>query len=259
MRETRNAQASIFEFFLKHEHGVQLKALSELLDEHPDILDIVARDLCPERRSNTGAQGLSVENVLRCLILKQVLQVSYSRLSFHLADSATYRSFARLAPQRYPSRSALQSTIRQVSAESMELINQSLMSEWLSDGSVDFNTLRIDSTVVESNIAPPSDSSLLEDGIRVLSRLLAKSKECAGIKLRTVDQRKRARSLAFQIFHAKKAEKDALYPELIQSANTTIKQADRALSQIDPHHLTHPKTAKWYEQNSLQGSVAVRH
>ena len=45
------------------------------------------------------------------------------------------------------------------------------------------DALRIDSTVVLRNIHPPSDSSLLYDGIRVLSRKMAKYKESLGVKL----------------------------------------------------------------------------
>ena len=45
MRETRNAQSSIFEEYSNHEYGVRLRKLSEILDRHPGILDLVAADL----------------------------------------------------------------------------------------------------------------------------------------------------------------------------------------------------------------------
>jgi IS5 family transposase len=45
MRETRNAQASIFEEYSNHEYGVRLRKLSGVLDRHPGILDLVAADL----------------------------------------------------------------------------------------------------------------------------------------------------------------------------------------------------------------------
>ena len=84
------------------------------------------------------------------------------------------------------------------------------MSHWVAQGELSLDALRIDSTVVDSTIAPPSDSQLLDDGVRVLSRLMSYSKTRAGMKIRFVDQRKRSKSLAFRVFHAKKAEKDAL-------------------------------------------------
>jgi IS5 family transposase len=45
MRETHNAQTSIFEHYSNHGHGIQLQELSKVLDRHPEILDLVAEDL----------------------------------------------------------------------------------------------------------------------------------------------------------------------------------------------------------------------
>ena len=92
--------------------------------------------------------------------------------------------------------------------------------------------LRIDSTVVASHIAPPSDSRLLNDGIRVISRLLAKSKTQTGLNIRFIDKRKAAKSLAFRIFNAKKATKDELYLDLLKIARLALKQADRGQQQV---------------------------
>ena len=60
---------------------------------------------------------------------------------------------------------------------------------------------------IASPANPPSDSKLLDDGIRVLSRLFAKSREHTGVKLRLTDYRKRSNSLVARIFYAKKARK----------------------------------------------------
>jgi IS5 family transposase len=69
----------------------------------------------------------------------------------------------------------------------------------------------------------------LNDGIRVLSRLLAKSKDSTGVKIRFTDQKKSSKSLSFQIFNAKNAEKERLYPDLLKRARTVLKQVDRGL------------------------------
>ena len=86
--------------------------------------------------------------------------------------------------------------------------------------------------MVDSKIAPPLDSGLLEDGVRVLSRLMANSRSCTGVKIRFVDQRKRSKSLAFRIFHAKKPEKDRLYPDLIRCAEIALNQTAKAIEQV---------------------------
>ena len=232
MRDIRLAQISIFENYSEHELGVRLKSLSDLLDLHPEILTLAAKDLVDESASNVGRCGLSVESIFRCLLLKQQLRISYEQLSFHLSDSMTYRSFTRLIHDSMPSRSGLQSTIRRIKPETLEAIHEILSQNWLEQGILSMEKLRIDSTVVASNIAPPSDSHLLNDGIRALSRLLAKSKDSTGVKIRFTDQRESSKSLSFQIFNAKKAEKERLYPDLLKRARTVLKQVDRGLQSV---------------------------
>ena len=216
MRETRNAQHIIFDFYAEHELGHQLRSLSELLDEHPAILTLVESDLIGPDTVSTGANGLSVESVFRCLLLKQILKVSYKQLAFHLCDSPTYRAFARLTCDQMPSRSGLQSAIRQITPQTLEKANNMLMRDWVNQGVLSVESLRIDSTVVLSNIHDPSDSQLLNDAIRVFSRMMSQCKKRLGVKLRFTDQRKRSKSLAFRIFNAKNAEKMTLYPKLLK-------------------------------------------
>ena len=69
MRETRIAQASIFENYSKHEFGTRLQALSNRLDEHPEILLLVADDLIDASVAKVGRIGLSVENIFRWVFL----------------------------------------------------------------------------------------------------------------------------------------------------------------------------------------------
>ena len=258
MRQNRNAQASIFDFYAKHEHGKQLKALSDLLDAHADILVLIDADLRTHGATEGGANGLSYESVLRCLILKQSLQVSYERLAFHLSDSKTYRTFCRLKAEQNPSRSGLQSTIRRIRAETLESIHHTVMGSWLTNDDIRTKQLRIDSTVVQSNIAPPLDSQLLNDGIRVLSRLLAKSQNISGVKVRTVDQRKLSKSLAFVIFNAKIADKTVLYPQLLRCAQIVINQVDRALALIESAQIHNAKTEQWLGKVQHYRDLLVR-
>ena len=245
MRETRVAQASIFENYSEHELGIQLKSLSDLLDRHPAILTLVAKDLVNESASNTGRSGLSVESVFRCLLLKQQLGISYEQLSFHLSDSMTYRSFTRLTHNSMPSRSGLQSTIRRIKLETLKAIHEILSQNWLEQGVLSMEKLRIDSTVVASNIAPPSDSNLLNDGIRVLSRLLIKSKDDTNIKIRFTDQRRASKSLSFQIFNAKNTEKERLYPSLLKLSRVVLKQVDRGLQSVSSGGCEGEQKEKW--------------
>ena len=86
MRETRNAQVSIFESYSKHEFGAELETLSRRRDEHSKILSLIEPDLIDKSRKKVGRCGLTVESIFRCLLLKKQLGVSYEQLAFHLSD-----------------------------------------------------------------------------------------------------------------------------------------------------------------------------
>mgnify|MGYP001815761617 CR=1 FL=1 len=63
MRETRIAQTSIFDRYAEHEYGRQLEQLSLLLDDHPEILELIGRDFDKADVARTGACGLSIESI----------------------------------------------------------------------------------------------------------------------------------------------------------------------------------------------------
>ena len=172
MRMTRTTQQSLFDDYSQHKYGQELQTISEILDKNERILELVKHDLQMAEMKPTGRAGLSIESVLRCIILKQKLQVSYERLAFELSDSSTYRAFVRLQGNVMPKKSCLQASTRQISAATLEAVNQDILIGLLEASAINFNKIRVDSTVVKSNIKEPSDSSLLNDSVRVLSRLL---------------------------------------------------------------------------------------
>lgn len=258
MRETRNAQTSIFDFYTKHELSQQFKQLSELLDEYPQILSWVAQDFDKANMVSTGACGLSIESIFRCVLLKQITGLSYKKLAFHLSDSPTYRAFVRLKTQQSPSKSSLQATVRRVQPETLQQIHHLLMSDWIDQGTLSLDALRIDSTVVDSNIAPPLDSQLLNDGVRVLSRLMTKSKNMTGVKIRFVDQRKLSKSLAFRLFHAKKPEKIALYPKMLHCVQITLRQVSKAIDKVRLEAIDGTQAEQWVQEIEHYRSLLLK-
>ena len=83
--------------------------------------------------------------------------------------------------------------------------------------------------------------------IHTLGRLFAKSQTRTGIRLRLTDHRKASRKLAAAIFYGKKAEKDALYPQLVHLAKKVVKQSDRAVDQVKAKSLD-PLSFAWIEE-----------
>lgn len=94
--------------------------MSLWLDQHGDLLGLVAKDLLGVGVKATGRQGLPAEAVLRCALLKQYRQLTYQELAFHLEDSASFRAFARLPWSWTPQKSVLHKTISAIRPETWE-------------------------------------------------------------------------------------------------------------------------------------------
>jgi IS5 family transposase len=225
MREKRTVQSSIFEAYAEHEIGRELKSMSDWLDQNLDLLDWVAADVKRRNVEKTGRKGLTIESVLRCAILKQYRQLSYEDLVFCLVDSTSCQAFARLTTGWAPKKATLQSCISAISDVTWEQINQRLLRSANETKKERGEMLRIDSTVTDSPIHAPSDSTLLWDSVRVLVRLLHRAEELAegiiAIEYRNHQRmaKKRARAIRYTRGQDKKA---ALYRDLITATEKTL-------------------------------------
>jgi transposase, IS5 family len=223
MRQERTVQATIFEVFARHEIGCALQAISQWLDGQRPLVSLVAGDLRRQGVRETGRRGLPAETVLRCALLKQQRQLSYEELAFHLEDSASFRAFARLPLRWSPKKSVLHQTISALRPQTWEAVNQALLvsaqQEKLESGA----TVRIDSTVSAALMHQPSDSTLLWDAVRVMTRLLRRAgrlPEAPAMRWR--DRRRLAKKRARAIDYSRgKAKKRVLYRELIAAVQAT--------------------------------------
>ena len=105
---------------------------------------------------------------------------SCERLAFHLLDSQSFRTFVRHPLGWIPNKSTLQRNISKLSAAGWKAIN-GVLAEWAAEKGLEKGQrIRLDSTAVESDIHHPTDSSLLYDAVRTVSRLLGQLKERQG-------------------------------------------------------------------------------
>jgi transposase, IS5 family len=167
MRRERTVQASLFDLFADHEIGRELKAMSQWLDQHRELIGPAAEDLRRHGVKETGREGLPAESVLRCALLKPHRQLSYEELAFHLEDSASFRAFARLPLSWTPKKSVLQRTISAIRAETWEAINRILLASARQEKVETGKVVRLNSTVAAALMHQPSDSSSLGRGARV--------------------------------------------------------------------------------------------
>jgi len=235
MRKKHISQASIFEYFSEHETGKQLKAISAKLDVCPQIIELAASDLIDPKKQETGRNGMSVDSVVRSALLKQMMSLSYDDLSFYLDDSHSYQTFART--EKSPSKSSLQSNISQLSADTWEKINLELLNMAKAEQIENGDTIRIDSTVTETDVHPPTDSSLLWDCVRVMRRLLTQIKEAAPTSIRYPDHTRAAKKKAYRVAFARKANKTKLYKELLSLTDKTKGYLQQAVLQKEAQAL----------------------
>ena len=224
MRQERTIQASIFDVFAEHEIGRELKAMSQWLDEHASLSSLVIADLRRHGIKETGRLGLPAEAVLRCALLKQHRQLSYEELAFYLEDSASFRAFARLPLAWSPKKSVLHKTISAISAATWEAVNAAVVSSAVRDKLEDGAVVRIDSTVTEALMHPPTDSSLLWDAVRVMVRLLTEADTLPGVApIVWRNHRRLAKKRALAIRYSRgKQHKVKLYRELIAATRATV-------------------------------------
>jgi IS5 family transposase len=231
MREKRTVQSSLFELYAEHEIGQELKAMSEWLDGHTDLLDWVAADVNSRNVEETGRKGLSVESVLRCAILKQYRQLSYEELVFCLMDSASCQAFARVTAGWSPKKATLQQSISAISDVTWEQINLRLLGSAKDSKVEKGEMLRIDSTVTDSPIHEPSDSTLLWDSVRVLVRLLKEAEALVGAPgvIGYHNHQRVAKKRVRAIRYTRGVENKArLYKDLIDVTRKTLKYVEQA-------------------------------
>lgn len=177
MRMKRTSQMSIYEIFAKHEIATELGKISVWMDTHTEILDWVETDIQRQNLKATGRSGMTLESILRSGFLLRYWQWTYEDLAFHLMDSEVNYGFARLPPGLYPRASALQGAISLIRAETWERISQQVVKSALDTQIESAKRVRIDSTVTDSPIHAPWDSSLLADAVRVMDRMIKDARQ----------------------------------------------------------------------------------
>ena len=231
MRCIVRQQQPLMQEFIEHEHADELAAIDQILNAVPEMLSQVEADLVGDSDRSVGRPGLSADQVVRALLVKQMNGFSYDELAFHLADSICYRRFCQLGQfEKPPSRSTLQENIKRVSAESLEAINRAIVMQAKENGLDDGSAVRGDCTVVNSNIHQPTDSWLLWDTVRVLVRLLQRAWE---YDVTFTNHRRRAKRRFREIGNARSREQRVpLYRDLLKMAEETLEDAENAVSQL---------------------------
>ena len=173
--------------------------IDECLDANPLILWLVHEDMEALSESKEGREAkYTTEILFRALIVHQIEKTPLRETIIRIAESPTLQSFIRLGTRSVPDFTFLNRAFKAITAETWKLVNEELAGYAVKQCEIDVSQIRADTTVIEANIHYPTDSSLLWDSYRVLSRLLRKV-------------RAEAPELCPHRFHDKKAKKDLVY------------------------------------------------
>jgi transposase, IS5 family len=127
-----------------------------------------------------GRPSTPVEVILRMLVVKRLYHWSYEETEHFVADSLVLRQFCRVYLAPVPAATTLLRWAHLIEPSTLTALNDRViaLARWLNV--TRGRKLRVASTVVETTRHHPTDSGLLGDGVRVLSRLLRRAKSVIG-------------------------------------------------------------------------------
>jgi transposase, IS5 family len=214
-----------------------LQTISDFLDEHQEMIEKVRGDL--ERglkKPQTGRNGLTPTQVLRSLVLMRVKNWTYRELRERIADGYTLRDFTDFLSQPVPQHQAFNRAFNRLTPETMKAVNDQVVQVAVDLGLEDGKKLRVDTTVVETNIHYPTDNTLLWDTVRVLTRLVgclaqALGRGVRGFRNRTRAARRRMQALQRLTSPQRHQQQTKKYRELITITQEVVASARRVRKQ----------------------------
>lgn len=216
-----------------------LAAISNFIDSHRELVELVRRDL--ERglkNPATGRNGLSAPQVLRSLALQRVKNWDYRELRERIADGYTLRRFTDFYSRCVPKHDAFNRAFNRLTPDTLECINQAIVRAAVALDLEDGSKLRVDTTVVETNIHYPTDSTLLWDSVRVITRLIGRLDELlpqgvGRFANRTRRVRRRMQEIQRMTPKQRHRRQRRKYRELIRTTEQVVQDAREVLKKTN--------------------------
>jgi transposase, IS5 family len=213
-----------------------LEEISQFLDSQHEMIERVRRDLVRGlRKPRKGRRGLTARQVFRSLVLMRIKNWDYRELRERIADGVTLRQFTDFYCDPVPKHDAFNRGVNRLTPQTLKAINDLVVQAAVGLGLEDGAKLRVDTTVVETDIHHPTDNTLLWDVVRVVTRLighLAKALEMRRIK-GFRDRRRSAHRRMYEIqrmtTRQRQERQTTIYRALIGIAEEVVASAKTAL------------------------------
>lgn len=220
-----------------------LAALDQLLDDEV-LFTTLKQDLARRARYtlSRGRPSTPVEVILRMLVVMRLYGWSYAQTEYFVNDSLALRQFCRVYWHAVPDDTVLIKWANLIGPDTVARLHERVVALAHRLKVTRGRKLRVDTTVVETNIHHPTDSALLGDGVRVLSRLLRRARalgqalpELAALGQAAFRTRTRSCRRLAQEFHRLARQKGEEAAEAMQDAyrrqlavvKASVRQAQR--------------------------------
>jgi IS5 family transposase len=218
-----------------------MRQVDEVLSDQ-ELLGTVYEALArrwPQSRTR-GRKGTPAEVVLRLLLLKHIRNWSYAILEREVRANLVYRQFSRVGAQKVPDAKTLGKLGLALGPEIIDKMHQRVVAIAREKKIVAGRRLRVDTTVVETNIHYPTDSSLLGDAVRVLTRAMKRIAHLAGAAGEKL--RDRTRSVRYRVIEIARASRSRsaqgqqklkqIYHKLLVATGRVVAQAQRFAGEV---------------------------
>jgi IS5 family transposase len=206
------------------------------------LLLIIQQELAKRcKKSKTrGRPSTTSEVILRLLLLKHLRDWSFADLTREVRANLVYREFTRIGGGKVPDDKTVSRLARQLGPDVIEKLHERVVKIALENKVASGRKLRVDTTVVETDIHYPTDSSLLGDGVRVLTRIMKKVGAIAGqagtqLRDRTRSVKRKVLAIARASRNKTESGKQKLrqsYVALLDAASRVVGQARRFSQEI---------------------------
>lgn len=203
---------------ISQDYRSRYEAISDILDANPQLLALAHRDWSRLlSTSHTGRGGYTSEQLLRALLVMFIEGGSYRDTVIRIDTSEFLQYFVRLGIRPTMDYTFLNKAFCTLSDRTLERMNALIARYARDSGQISGDRQRMDSTVYETNIHYPTDSSLLWDSFRTLSRQLGNIQK----ELPQLDLHHR--------YHDRKVRKRATY--IARNASSTSRHTQRQVKQ----------------------------
>ena len=223
-----------------------LKVIDEILNDDA-FGEIVWRAFCrtSDKSHRRGRPSTGLNRLLRTGVLKHLRNWSFRGVAKELQRNLDYRAFTQVFDEKVASVATLSRTLARLDGQALREMNERLAELAIKHGIIKGRRYRQDTTVCETNVHYPTDSSLLQDGVRVLQRVTRRAEEIAPALGRMRDRSRAVRRQALRITRAArgrgedaKARRNKAYRALLRVVRPVVTAASRAATKLGDRRVT---------------------